>query len=193
MLCSGLSLPVLGWDGSSSPPGESLMQSSAVFFLISEDSCFNLCAPSSSLTHTTYGRLKINPSHYSFFLKITVMLTNNLCLALYDGGLVGSCIVLTVQLPAPLGGACPGCTPVPLWRNAALASSGLFGLDATDNCHESICLPGRARSKYFYVMVCNCRFAQVACSLKGRCPPASYSLKCSAVKILKKTYFYFNK
>lgn len=40
---------------------------------------------------------------------------------------------------------------------------------------------------------CNCRFAQVACSLKGRRPPASYSLKCSAVKILKKTYFYFNK
>lgn len=127
------------------------------------------------------------------FLKITMMLTNNLCLALCDGGLVGSCIVLTVQLPAPLGGACPGCTPVPLWRNAALASSGLFGLDAKDNCHEWICLPGRARSKYFYVMVCNCRFSQVACSLKGRCPPASYSLKCSAVKILKKTYFYFNK
>lgn len=87
------------------------------------------------------------------FLKITMMLTNNLCLALCDGGLVGSCIVLTVQLAAPLGGACPGCTPVPLWRNAALASSGLFGLDATDNCHEWICLPGRAHNKYFYVMV----------------------------------------
>ena len=58
-------------------------------------------------------------------------------------------LILIVQLPAPLGGACPGCTPVRLGRNAALALSGLFGLDATDNCHEWFCLPGRARSKCF--------------------------------------------